>query len=110
MEADECGLTREMRFVARRLEVVAVTGLLWISRCVLGGAGFFRIYFERTRLAAIMRPPCLIYLSTNNEATPRERSDRRRCLLISKKASSYRGAYRVPLFNYSVRLCVSVYV
>ena len=45
MEADECGLTREMRFVARRLEVVAVTGLLWISRCVLGTAGF-RVYFS----------------------------------------------------------------
>ena len=44
-----------------------------------------------------MRRPCLIDLSANIEATPRERSDRGRCLLMSKKASSYRGAYRVPL-------------
>ena len=34
-----------------------------------------------------------------NEARPRERSDRGRFLPIGKKASSYRGAYRVPLFN-----------
>ena len=35
----------------------------------------------------------------HNEARPRERSDRGRFLPIGKKASSYRGAYRVPLFN-----------
>ena len=58
-------------FVARRLELVAVAGLPWISWCVLGGADFFFFYFpifvffERTRLAASMRPPCLIYLSTS---------------------------------------------
>ena len=40
MEAGEYGLTRGTCFVARRLEVVAVAGLLWISRCVLGGANF----------------------------------------------------------------------
>ena len=40
MEAGEYGLTRETCFVARGLEVVAVAGLLWISWCVLGGAGF----------------------------------------------------------------------
>ena len=31
MEAGEYGLTRGTRFVARRLEVFAVAGLLWIS-------------------------------------------------------------------------------
>ena len=31
-------------------------------------------------------------------ARPRERSDRSRFLLIGKKASSYRGAYRVPFY------------
>ena len=31
MEEDEYGLTRGTCFVARRLEVVAVAGLLWIS-------------------------------------------------------------------------------
>ena len=72
MEAGKYGLTRGTCFVARRLEVVAVAGLLWISWCVLGGADFsvfffFSIFFffERTRPAASMRPPCLIYLSTS---------------------------------------------
>ena len=41
MEAGEYGLTRGTCFVARRLEVVAVAGLLWISWCVLGGVDFF---------------------------------------------------------------------
>ena len=44
MEAGKYGLTRGTSFVARRLEVVAVAGLLWISWCVLGGAGF-RVFF-----------------------------------------------------------------
>ena len=44
MEAGEHGLTRETSFVARRLEVVAVTGLLWISWCAFGAAGF-RVFF-----------------------------------------------------------------
>ena len=61
------------RFIARCLEVVAVAGLLWISRCVLGAAGFrifFPIFFfkDRTRPAASMRPPCPIFLATSNEA------------------------------------------
>ena len=41
MEAGEYGLTRGTCFVASRLEVVAVAGLLWISWCVLGAAFFF---------------------------------------------------------------------
>ena len=45
MEAGEYGLTRGTSFVARHLEVVAVAGLLWISSCVLGGAGFCRVLF-----------------------------------------------------------------
>ena len=50
--------------------VVAVAGLMWVSCCVFGGADFFVLFFfpdfffERTRPAASMRPPCLIYLST----------------------------------------------
>ena len=92
MEAGEYGLTRGTCFVARRLELVAVGGLLWISWCVLGAAVFFRVrffrffFFERTRPAATMRPPCLIYLSTSNEARLRERSDRGRFLPIGKKS------------------------
>ena len=46
MEAGEHGLTRGTCFVARRLEVVAVAGLLWISWCVLGGADFFVFFFS----------------------------------------------------------------
>ena len=72
MEAGEYGLTRGTCFVACRLEVVAVAGLLWISWCVLGGAIFFVflffnffVFFERTRPAESMRPSCLIHLSTS---------------------------------------------
>ena len=43
-EAGEFGLTHETRFVERCLEVVAVTGLMWVSWCVLGGADFFRFF------------------------------------------------------------------
>ena len=112
MEAGEYGLTRGTCFVACRLEVVAVAGLLWISWCVLGAAFFFCsfFFFERTRPAASMRPPCLISLSTSNEARPRERINRGHFCLYGKKASSCRGAYRSPLFNLSVCLsaCLSV--
>ena len=61
MEAGEHGLTRGVRFVAVCLEVVAVAGLMWVSWCVFGGAGFFCVFFpfflffERTRPAASMR-------------------------------------------------------
>ena len=69
-EADECGRTRGTCFLACRIEVVAMAGLLRISWCVLGAAGFLGdvlsfFFFERTRPAASMRPPCLIYLSTS---------------------------------------------
>ena len=45
MEAGEYGLTRGTCLVARRLEVVAVAGLLWIWWCVLGGSDFFGFFF-----------------------------------------------------------------
>ena len=45
MEAGEYGLTRGTCFVTRRLEVVAVAGLLWISLWVLGAVGF-RVFFR----------------------------------------------------------------
>ena len=51
-----------------------------------------------------------IYQVHYDEARPRERSDRGRFLPLGKKASSYRGAYRVPLFNLSVCVSVSVCV
>ena len=75
MEPDGYGLTRGTCFVAFRLEVVEVVGLLWISWCVFGAVDFsfffspdFFSFFERTRSAASMRPPYPIYLSTVNEA------------------------------------------
>ena len=46
MEAGEYGLTRGTCFVARRLEVVAVAGLMLTSWCVLNAAGF-RVFFFR---------------------------------------------------------------
>ena len=62
MEAGEYGLTRGACFLACRLELDAVAGLLWISWCVLGAAGFrvffFRfVFFERAR-------PCCKYEAT----------------------------------------------
>ena len=44
MEAHEYGLTRRTCFIARRVEVVAVAGLLWISWCGLDAAGLFRVF------------------------------------------------------------------
>ena len=46
MEAGEYGLTRGTWVFARRLEAVAVAGLLWIQWCVLGGADFFPCSFH----------------------------------------------------------------
>ena len=70
MEAGEYGLTRGTCFVASRLEVVAVAGLLWISWCVLGGViVFFSIFFLRTHTACCKYEAAssLIYLSTSTE-------------------------------------------
>ena len=64
MEAGESRLTRGTCFVARRLEVIAVAGLLLIcSGCGQILRFFLFFFFERTRPAESMRPPCLIYLS-----------------------------------------------
>ena len=74
MVAGEYGLTCGTYFIACRVELDAVARLLWISCCVLGGAEFSVFFFsicfvfERTRPAASMRSPCLIYLTTSNEA------------------------------------------
>ena len=45
MGADEYGLTRGTCSVARRLELVAVAELLWISWCVSGAVDFFVFFF-----------------------------------------------------------------
>ena len=87
----------------------------YISWCVFlvsGGISFFFrfLYFERTRPTASTRQPCLMYLSTGNEARSGKRGDRGRFLPLGKKASSYRGAYRVPLLLVCVYMCVTFVV
>ena len=47
---------------------------------------------------------------TSNEAKPTERSDRGRILILRKKASSYRSAYRVSLFNLSVGVLSLIHI
>ena len=70
MEAGEHGQTHGTWFFARRLEVVAVAGLMWVSWCVFGGADFFvffffrlLFFFECTRPAASMRLPLASFTS-----------------------------------------------
>ena len=70
MEAGDYGLTLGTSFVARRLKVVTVAGLLWISWCVSGAAGFrffFLAFFLRTHTACCKYDAALplIYLSTS---------------------------------------------
>ena len=97
MEAGEYGLTGGTCFVARRLDLIAVARLLWISWCVLGAADFLvffsPIFFslEGTRPAASMRPPCLIYLSTSTGVR-----------------SGLYCLIRLSDWLFSVRLCLSV--
>ena len=69
-EAHEYGLPRARCFVARRLELVAVSGRLWISWCVLGGPDIFVLFF------------------VFNETRPKERSGREHYLPLVKNASS----------------------
>ena len=87
MDAGQHGLTPVTCFLACRLELDAVAGLLWISWCVLGGGAdfsvffFFDFFFLRTHTACGKHEAasCLIYLSTSNEAV---------FCLQGKKASS----------------------
>ena len=44
MEAGEYGITRGTCFLACRLELHAVAGLLWISWCVLSGGDFSSVF------------------------------------------------------------------
>ena len=79
MEAGEFGLTRGTWVFARRLEAVAVAGLLWLSWCVLGGADFFvlsmSLHFQNCASRAVsvdsvkgLRQPA--NLSTENSSPP----------------------------------------
>ena len=74
MEAGKYGLTCRTSFFARRLEVVAVAGLLQISWCVFGAAGFFvfvfydRLLFYLNAHTACCKyeAACLIHLYTTS--------------------------------------------
>ena len=118
MEAVEYGLTRGTCFLACRFELDAVAGLLWISWCVLGRADFsvffpfsIFVFFEHTRPAASMRPPCLIYLSTSNEARRwSEATDSVFCLLAKKPLHTGVRTGRHYLISLSVCLCVRLSV
>ena len=102
MEAGEYGLTRgtcswhAISRWSRSPGCCGFRGVFWMRRGFFVFFFFF-FFFERTLPAVSMRSPCLIYLSTSNEAV---------FCLLDKEASSYRGACRVPLFNESV--CHSV--
>ena len=69
MEAGGYGLARGTCCVARRLDLVAVAGLMWISWYVLGAAGFFSHFFvlrrRHTACCTYEATSCLIYLSTS---------------------------------------------
>ena len=70
MEAGQYGLTRVTCFLACRLELDAVAGLLWISWCVLGGVADFSVFFFlRTPTACCKHEAasCLIYLCTSKD-------------------------------------------
>ena len=66
MEAGEYGLTRGTCFVTRRLEVVAVAGLLWILWLVCFGYGgnlcFLFCFFLRTHTACLKYETVLSHL------------------------------------------------
>ena len=68
MEAGKYGLTRGTRLVARRLEVVAAVGMLWISSCVLGGARFF-VFFTYSHFQ-IRRARAIIVDSVEGQRQP----------------------------------------
>ena len=55
MEPGEYGLTCGTCFVARRLEVVAVAELMWISWCTLGAAGL-RVFHDFAFSNSCARP------------------------------------------------------
>ena len=68
IEEGEYGLTRGTCSIARSLELVAVARLLWVSWCVLGGAGFvYHVFLLQTHTASCTyaAASCLIYLSTS---------------------------------------------
>ena len=84
-------------FLAPRL----IFQLLWRYRAQkIGPGGCDSVMHRRVRYGGTCTVTSwrdLVLIS--REAWPRERSDRGRFLRLGKKASSYRGAYRMPLLN-----------
>ena len=76
--------------------------LVYKVRGVLGIFRYVSSHDTGTTRGTHHIPRFLYFILDDNEATPRERSDRGHFLSLGKKASSYRGAYRVQLFNESV--------
>ena len=104
MEAGEFGLMRGTCFVAHCLELVAIAGIsvdfvVCFECAIFFVFSFFALFFEHTRSAASMMPPCLIYLSTSNEARRREQSDQMTFFFIGQKSLIIPGSYRVPFFD-----------
>ena len=87
IEASEHGLARGPWCVARRLELVAVAGLMWILFCIMGAAYFFVlcsldfVFLRPHTVCCKLRPPCPIFFSTNNDTGPSYRSDRGRFIV-----------------------------
>ena len=88
-EECEYGLPTRTCFTGRRLEVVAVAGLLWVYFVVcffgFGGISCFFLSFSLLRTHAAY---------CEYEAT-----------LPHVPLYQYRGAYRVPLFHWSACVC-----
>ena len=104
--------SRAVSRLSRSSRLCGIHGVFWVGR--IFSCFFSSIFFLRTHTACCKYEAayCPIYLllvmrsffafrekiPLHNEERPRERSDRGRFFPIGKKASSYRGAYRVPLF------------
>ena len=87
-----------MCFVVRRLEVVAVTGLLWISWCVLRGANFFSAFFTdfvflRTHTAFCKYEATSRLMYTTTSTGVRTRCHYLFSLSVGVRVCMFRGLY-----------------
>ena len=75
------------------------------------GFCFFFVFFtsKRTGPTASAREPCLMYLSTSNEASPRERSDRGRFLPLGQESLFIPGCVQgTIIYLVCLSVCLSV--
>ena len=112
MEAGQYGLTRRTCFVARRLELVAVAGLLWISWCVLRAARFrvfFSIFFASNAhglLQVLGRFASFTSLLVMRQDRESEATEDIFCLWVKK--SLHTGVRTGYHFLISLSVCLSV--